>query len=71
MVWRSRKDGEEKVISSFSSLSFDVVTTATMTNYAPADAAEASAKDSSKEEAVDETAGGNGLFHERRTEEVK
>ena len=58
-------------MSSFSSSSFDVITTATMTNTAPADAAEALAKDGSKEEAVDETAGSNGLFHERGTEEVK
>ena len=28
-------------------------------------------KDGSKEEAPDMTAGGNGLFHERRTKEVE
>ena len=48
-----------------------MVTTATMTNTAPADAAEAPAKDGSEEEATAKTARGNGLFHERRTEEVE
>ena len=38
---------------------------------APADDAEAPAKDGSEEEAADETVGGNGRFHERRTEEVE
>ena len=40
------------------------------TNAASADDGEAPAKYGSKEEAVDETTGGNGLFDERRTEEV-
>ena len=57
------------MISTFSSSSFDVATTATTMNAAPADNVEAPAKD--EEEVTDETAGGNGLFHERRTEEVK
>ena len=35
-----------------------------------ADYGEAPAKDGSEEEAVDETAGGNGLFEDRRTEET-
>ena len=48
-----------------------MVTTATTTNAAPADAAEVPAKDGSKEAATDETAGGNELFHERRTEEME
>ena len=56
-IW---KDGDEKVISSFSSPSFDVVTTATMTNAALADDDKAPAKDGSKEEAADETAGETG-----------
>ena len=55
----------------FLSLSFDMVTTATTTNAAPADHAEAPEKYSSKEEVADETAAGNGLFHKRRTEEVE
>ena len=56
-------------MSSFSSSSFDVVTTATTTNVAPADDAKAPSKD--EEEAMDETAGCNGLFHERRIDEVE
>ena len=56
-------------MSSFSSSSFDVVTTATTTNAAPADDAEAPSKDG--EEATDETVGCNELFHKRRTEEVE
>ena len=54
---------EEEEMSSFFSSSFDAVTVTTVTNAAPA-------KDGSEEEAVDKTAGGNGLFDERRTEEV-
>ena len=57
-------------MSSFFSLSFDAATTVTATNVAPAAAAEAPAKDSSKEEATGGTAEGNGLFYEQRTEEV-
>ena len=62
--------GEEKEMSSFFSSSFDAVTVTTATNTAPADDREAPAKDGSEEEAVDETAGGNGLFDERPTEEM-
>ena len=56
-------------MSSFSSSPFDVVTTATTTNAAPADDAEAPSKD--KEEATDETSGCNGLFHNWRTDKVE
>ena len=49
-------------MSSFSSSPFDVVTTATTTNAAPADDAEAPSKD--EEEVTDETAGCNGLFRD-------
>ena len=61
---------EEKEMPSFFSSSFGAVTATAATNSAPADDGEAPAKVGSKEEAVDETAGGNGLFDERRTEEV-
>ena len=68
LVWLSRKDEDEEVMSSFSSLFFDVVTATTTTNAAPADAL---TKDGSEKEAADETAGGNRLFHKRRMEEVE
>ena len=71
VVWRSRKDEGEEVTSSFSSSSFDVVTTTTTTNTAQVDNAEVPTKDGFKEEATDKTARGNGIFHERRTEEVE
>ena len=61
---------EEKEMPIFFSSSFDAVTLTTATNTAPADDCEAPAKYGSEEEAVDETAGGNGLFDERWTEEV-
>ena len=67
---RVRMREEKKEMPSFFSSSFDAVTVTTATNAAPADDSEAPAKDSSKEEAVDETAGGSGLFDERRTEEM-
>ena len=67
---RARMREEEKEIPSFFSSSFDVVTVTTVRNAAPADDGKAPAKDVSEKEAVDETAGGNGLFGERRTEEV-
>ena len=47
---------------SFFSSSFDVATTATTMNAAPADNVEAPAKD--EEEVTDETAGCNGLFRD-------
>ena len=53
-------------MSSFSSSSFDVVTTATTTNAALADDAEVPAKGSDGRDRGD-----IGLFHERRTEEVE
>ena len=56
------KDDEEKEMSSFFSLSFDAVTTTTATDVAPADAADALAKNGSEEEVVDGTAGADGLF---------
>ena len=61
---------EEKELPSFFSSSFNIVIVTTVTNTAPADNGEAPAKDGSEEEAVDETAGGNGLFEDRRTEET-
>ena len=57
-------------MSSFFSSFFDAAITIPATNVTPAAPVEAPAKDSSKEEAADRTAGGNGLFHERRAEEV-
>ena len=55
----------------FSSSSFDAVTIATAMNAAPADAAEAPAKDGSKEESADRTARTGGIFDAQRTKEVK
>ena len=49
-------------MSSFSSSSFDDLTTTTATNTAPAENTEAQAKDVSQEEAADGTAGVDGLF---------
>ena len=59
------REGEEW--SSFSSSSVDAVTIAAATDVAPG----APAKNIFEEEATEETAGGNGLFDERRTEEVE
>ena len=67
---QARTREEEKEIPPFFSSSFDAVTATTATKMAPADGGDAPAKDGSEEEAVDETAGGNGLFDERRAEEV-
>ena len=65
------KDEEEKEMPSFSSSSFDTATFAIAIDVTTVDAAEAPAKGGSEDEASDETVGGNGLFHERRTEEVE
>ena len=62
MVWRSRKDENEKVMASFSSSSFGVITTAATTNAALVDDVKAPAKDGSKEEATDETARTSGYL---------
>ena len=58
-------------MSSFFSSSSDAATKVIATNVAPAAAAEAPAKDGSKEEATDRTAGGNRLSHKQRTEELE
>ena len=56
---------------SFSSSSFNAVTIATATDVALADEAKAPAKNSSKDEAADGTAGADRLFDRWRTEEVE
>ena len=58
-------------MSFFLSSFFDASNTATAMNVIPADAAEAPAKDGSKEKAADETAGADGLFDAQRTENVE
>ena len=65
------KNEEEKGIPSFSPSSFYTETFATVIDVATIDAAEAPTKDGSEDEAADKTVGGNGLFHEWRTEEVE
>ena len=50
-------------MASFSSSSFDAVTTTTATDVAPADNVKAQAKDSLEEEEADGTAGANWLFN--------
>ena len=65
------KDEEEKEMPSFSPSSFDTATFATVIDVVTVDTAEAPAKDGSEDEAADETVGGNGLFHERRTDKVE
>ena len=67
---RARMREEKKEVPFFFSSSFDAVTDTTATNVSPADDGEVLAKDGSEEEAVDKTAGGNGLINERRAEEV-
>ena len=57
------KDEEEKGMLFFSSSSFDAVTITTATDAAPADNAEAQAKESFEEKAVGETAGADWLFN--------
>ena len=70
-VRRSGKDEEEKEVSSFFSSCFDAASTATATDVAPADAAEAPGKGGSEEEAAaDGTAGADGLFEAQRTERM-
>ena len=62
LVRRSGKDGGEKKLSSFSFSYFGTDPTTTATDAAPADDADAPAKDGFKEKAADETAGTDELF---------
>ena len=71
LVRRLGKDEEEKMMPSFSPSSFDISTFATAIDVATEDAVEVPAKDGSEDEAADETMEGNGIFHERWTEEVE
>ena len=70
-VRRLGKDEEEKEMPSFSSSSFNATTTTIAKDMAPADAAEARAKDGFKEEAADGIPGADGLFDAQRMEEVE
>ena len=62
LVQRLGKDEEEQGMPSFSFSSFGTTTNPTSTDTAPADAAEAPTKGSSKEEAVNGTAEADRLF---------
>ena len=61
-VWRSDKDEEENELSSFSLSYFGAAPLTIATDTAPADGANAPAKDGSKEETADGTQEADGLF---------
>ena len=66
-----KDEEEEEEMPSFSFSSLDAATSTTAKDMAPADVAEAQAKDSFKEKAADGIPGADGLFGAQQTEEVE